>query len=165
MYDIHALINEMGARLESDERYEAMVLLNNLYLQGVSDIWICIALWRVLEKGSFNQWKYLLQYDEFKKENDYLEKQFISIPENKKLEELDRAIGFNRDIDISEEEIEYLNENYIYPSWNNELYYEEAKEEIEYYFMKYHYLNSIPYTLKYLFRGTYERGNADFSFS
>lgn len=154
MKDIHELINELGINLDENERLDAMSILNNLFLNGTSDIWICIALGRILSKGNFNQWKFLLYYDDFIKETDYLENVFIKTSLKDMLKELDCAIGFNRDIDISEEEIEYLNENYIYPSWNNELNYDEFKDDIEYYFMKYHFIDSIPYTLKYLFHGT-----------
>lgn len=155
MNDIHQLINELGAEIEDSDRYDAMMILNNLYQSGISDLWICIALGRILKKGSFYQWKYLLQYDEFVKENDYLEKVFLNTSLRDKLNEIDCAIGFNRDIDISDDEIDYLNENYIYPSLDNELDYEEVKEEIEYYYLKYYFIDSCPYTLKYLFRETH----------
>ena len=155
MNDMHELINELGARLDDYERYDAMMILNSLYQNGYSDLWICIALGRILEKGSFNQWKFLLYYDDFIKENDFLERYFLNISLKDKLKEIDCSIGFNKDIDIPDEEIDYLNENYIYPSWENELNYDDAKDEIEYYYSKYYFLDSIPHTLKYLFRGTH----------
>ena len=149
MYNIHELINEYGARLEEEERLEAMVILNNLYLSGYSDIWVCLALSRIINKGSFTQWKYLLNFDDFIRENNYLEKEFTSRTAKDKLNELDRAIAYNRDIKITSEEIDYLSDNLIYPSWNDEFEFNDFKDEIEYWYMKYVFIDFAPYLLKF----------------
>lgn len=153
MNTIHELINELGARLNEEERYEAMLIFNNLYLNGFSDLWVCIALYRIIQKGTFNQWKYLLSYDDFLEENDYLEKEYMKLSLKEKIKELDLAIGYNKELKIDDEEVDYLNDYFIYPSMNNQID-EERAEEFDYYYLKYQFLDSIQYQLKYLFRGT-----------
>ncbi len=162
-YTIHELINELGAHLEETDRYDAMMIFNNLYLSGYSDLWICIALERILSKGKFNQWKYLLSFDDFIKENHYLEKEFTRTTLKEKVKELDRAIAFNRELEITDEEIDYLNEVLIYPSFDKDFNYEDYKDEIDYWYMKYYFSDSIYYTLKFLFHGTNEAGKCKFS--
>lgn len=149
MYNIHELINQLGARLNEEEQLEAMFILNNLYLTGYSDIWVCIALSRIMKKGDFNQWKYLLKFNDFINENDCLEKEFKRNSLKEKLRDLDRAIAYNKDIKITGEEIDYLNENLIYPSWDNDFNFNDYKDEIEYWYMKYYFLDFAPYYLKF----------------
>lgn len=149
MYNIHELINELGARLNEEEQLEAMFILNNLYLTGYSDIWVCIALSRIMKKGDFNQWKYLFKFNDFINENNRLEKEFKSNSLKEKLSDLDRAIAYNNAIKITGEEIDYLNENLIYPSWDNDFNFNDYKDEIEYWYMKYYFLDFAPYYLKF----------------
>ena len=155
MYNIHELINQLGARLDEEEQLEAMYILNNLYLSGYSDIWVCIALGRILNKGSFTQWKYLLNFDDFIRENNYLEKKFMSSTLKIKLDELDRAIAYNREIKITLEETDYLNDNLIYPSWNSDFDFNDYKDEIEYWYMKYVFIDFAPYLLKFEYKSKF----------
>ena len=152
MYNIHELINQLGARLDEEEQLEAMYLLNNLYLSGYSDVWVCIALSRILTKGSFSQWKYLLNFDDFIRETNYLEKEFMNSTLKNKLDELDRAIAYNGEIKITLEETDYLNENLIFPSWNSDFDFNDYKEEIEYWYMKYVFIDFAPYLLKFEYK-------------
>ena len=50
MKDIHDFINELGTRLEEKDKEEARMILNQLYLDGYDDLFICIALIRVLAR-------------------------------------------------------------------------------------------------------------------
>lgn len=153
MNTIHELINELGARLNEEERYEATIIFNNLYLNGFSDLWICIALYRIIQKGSFNQWKYLLSFDDFLEENDYLENEYMKLSLEDKIKDLDLALGYNKDLKITNEEVDYIYDYFIYPNSINDIE-EERKEEFDYYYLKYQFLDSIQYVLKYLFRRT-----------
>lgn len=72
MKDIHELINELGARLDEKQRYEAMMILNQMFLDGYDDLFICIALIRVLSRDDFNRNRYLFSYQPFIDETNQL---------------------------------------------------------------------------------------------
>ena len=160
MNTIHDMINELGARLDDDERLDAMMVYNDLYLNGRSELWICIALARILNLGRFVELKGLLFSDSFIDENTYLESEFNKTTLKSKLHEVDCSIAFNRTIDISDSEIDYINDILINPSFVDEFKYTDYKEEIEYCYLKYYFLESINYLLK-LNRGTSECGFCD----
>lgn len=65
MKDIHELINELGARLDEKQRYEAMMILNQMFLDGYDDLFICIALIKVLARDDFDRNRYLFSYQPF----------------------------------------------------------------------------------------------------
>lgn len=79
MKDIHTLINELGARLNDEDRDEARIILNYLYLDGYDDLFICIALIKVLERGDFKRNKYLFSYQPFLNEINDLKNKFKNI--------------------------------------------------------------------------------------
>ena len=141
---VHNFINELGAQLNDFERNEARLILNDLYLNGRDDYWICIAFKRILGKGSFLQWKYLLNYEPFIKENDSIYNEYVTeMTLHKMLKELDCYCGFCWDSickDMSAEDdanIETLSQLSI---GCEEYKLTNFKDIIEYYFFKY-YLN------------------------
>ena len=110
---IHNYINELGTKLSDYERDDARFILNYLYLNGRDDYWICIAFIRILGKGNFSQWKYLLNYDPFIKETDEIYRYYIkNMKPYERLKELDSYCGFGWDSerfkDISEEDDDNL---------------------------------------------------------
>lgn len=87
MKDIHKLINELGARLDEKQRYEAMMLLNQMFLDGYDDLFICIALIRVLARDDFDRNRYLFSYQPFIDEVNQLKSKF------KKVNRLNKDFG------------------------------------------------------------------------
>lgn len=147
---VHDLINEYGARLDEYEKDDARMILNQLYLDGYDDYWICIALTRILDKGSFSQWKYLLKYDDFIKENDF----FYNYEKDTSLTNMLNILGDF--VAYSLISIPYKEENDIMFMYNTLTCLNPTddinryKNPIEYYYYKY-YLSAenIYYTLKY----------------
>lgn len=140
---VHNYINELGTKLNDNERDEARLMLNDLYLNGRDDYWICIAFKRILGKGSFSQWKYLLKYEPFIKENDSIYNEYVAeMSIHSRLKELDSYCGFCWDSickDMSaedEENIEILSQLSIGCDERHTL--TNFKDIIEYYFFKYY---------------------------
>lgn len=79
MKDIHALINELGARLSENEKEEAIMILNQMYLNGYDDLFICIALIRVLGRDDFIRNSYLFGYQPFLDEVEELKQAFLKV--------------------------------------------------------------------------------------
>ena len=84
MKDLHALINELGARLDEDEKEEAMMILNQLYIAGYDDLFICIALIRILAREDFYRNSYLFGYQPFLDEVNKLKIKFIKVKDFRK---------------------------------------------------------------------------------
>ena len=84
MKDLHELINELGARLDEDEKEEAMMILNQLYLDGYDDLFICIALIRILAREDFYRNCYLFSYQPFIDEVNKLKIKFIKVKDFRK---------------------------------------------------------------------------------
>lgn len=157
---VHNFINELGAQLNEDEKDMARMILNDLFLNGRDDCWICIALIRILGKGSFSQWKYLLQYQPFIEENDWLYNEYLRIPLADRLKEIDLSIGFCEElfIDLDEEDennVEVLAELSIDRNKVSNL--DSYRDIIDYYFFKV-YLNPkyIRYVLELMYRNDKE---------
>jgi len=142
---VHNYINELGAQLSDFERDEARLILNDLFLSGRDDCWICIALIRILGKGSFTQWKYLLMYEPFIEETDIIYNLCKKTRVEKKLKELDFYCGYIGEEyfkGLSEEDdnnLEILADMSI--SEDRISNYEPFKEVINYYFYRF-YLNA-----------------------
>lgn len=140
---VHNYINELGAKLSNYERDDARLILNDLFLNGRDDYWICIAFIRILGKGSFSQWKYLLNYEPFIKETDAIYKYYIKdMKPYERLKELDNYCAFGWDSerfkDISEDDDEnlYILVNELLDEDKNTL--NDYSDIIDYYFYKYY---------------------------
>lgn len=79
MKDIHELINELGARLNEEEKYDAMMILNQMYLDGYDDVFICIALIKIVVRDDFERNKYLFAYQPFLDEVKTLRDKFKKV--------------------------------------------------------------------------------------
>ena len=157
MKDIHSLINELGASLNENDKYEAMMILNNLYLSGYSDLFICIAFIRVLEREDFNKNRYLFSYEPFINEVNILKDKFIKIDTSAK----DSAVcSFYNSSSPNNNDCALIDEY-------NELFNNSDDEEIiqnylDYLYMKYCFalevVNSNIRSYKKIFRGTNDSG-------
>ena len=142
---VHNYINELGAQLNNFEREDARIILNDLILSGRDDYWICIALIRILGKGNFSQWKYLLKYDPFIEETDIIYNLCKKTRVEKKLKELDFYSGYIGDEmfkGLSDEDntnLEILADMAI--SDDKISNYETFREIVDYYFFRF-YLNA-----------------------
>lgn len=137
---VHSYINELGSSLDELERDDARMILNDLYLNGRDDYWICFALIRIMGKGSFSKWKYLLYYDDFIKENDYLYKDYVSMSITEKENLLSEIYAYCSDTDAfknlspeEEEELDFISNLFDC----DEEYLNQYKDTIEYYYFKY----------------------------
>ena len=79
MKDLHSLINELGARFNENDKEEAMMILNQMFLDGYDDLFICIALIRVLARNDFERNRYLFCYQPFIDEVNELKIKFIKV--------------------------------------------------------------------------------------
>ena len=77
--DLHTLINELGARLNDEDKLEAIMILNQLYLDGYDDLFISIALIRILAREDFDRNRYLFSYQPFIDEVNKLKFRFIKV--------------------------------------------------------------------------------------
>ena len=157
MKDIHSLINELGASINEDDKYEAMMILNHLYLSGYSDLFICIALIKVLERKDFNRNRYLFNYEPFIDEVNNLKDIFIKTKSSTKDSEL---CAFYGSFSANDADIALIDEY-------NELYNNSDDEEViqnylDYLYMKYCFalevLNNNIRNYKKIFRETNDPG-------
>lgn len=164
MKDIHSLINELGASLNENDKYEAMLILNNLYLSGYSDLFICIAFIRVLEREDFNKNRYLFSYEPFINEVNALKEKFIKTNSTSK----DFAVCAFYDSSSANDTDRALIDEY------NELYNNSDDEEsiqkyLDYLYMKYCFaldvVNNNIRNYKKIFRGTNDPGFCNFAVS
>lgn len=131
-------ICELGAQLNDFERNDARMILNDLSLNGRDDYWICIAFIRILGKGSFSQWKYLLNYEPFIKENDWLYDTYEKKTLKEKIQDLDLYVGYGaKDVNFTDEESNDLTILYDISTSNN-VDLNDYKDFINYYFYKFY---------------------------
>ena len=134
MKDIHSLINELGTRLDEIDKVEAMMILNQLYLDGYDDIFICIALIKVLSKEDFNRNRYLFCYQPFIDEVNNLKIKFKKVSDFTK--DIEVCAVYNSSGDILKDYDRALIDEY------NELFNNSDNEEgkqlfLDYLYMKY----------------------------
>ena len=162
MKDIHSLINELGASLNENDKYEAMMILNNLYLSGYSDLFICIAFIRVLGRKEFNKNRYLFSYEPFISEVNALKDKFIKANSTSK----DFAVCAFYDSSSANDTDRALIDEY------NELFNNSDDEEaihnyLDYLYMKYCFalevVNNNIRNYKKIFRGTNDPGFRNFA--
>lgn len=162
MKDIHSLINELGASINEDDKYEAMMILNHLYLSGYSDLFICIALIKVLERKDFNRNRFLFSYEPFIDEVNNLKDKFIKTKSSIKDSEL---CAFYGSFSANDTDIALIDEY-------NELYNNSDDEEViqnylDYLYMKYCFalevLNNNIGNYKKIFRETNDPGFWNFA--
>ena len=164
MKDLHSLINELGARLNEDDKVEAMMILNELYLTGYDDLWICIALIRVLARDDFKRNIYLFGYDDFIAEVNELKRKFS------KTKRLHKDFDICAIYDSSYDNLSELDRAQI--DEYSELFNETEDEEVisnylDYLYMKYCFsysdiLNCNLRKYKKIFYGTNEGGFREF---
>lgn len=164
MKDLHSLINELGARLNEEDKEEAIMILNQLYLNGYDDLFICIALIRVLAREDFYRNSYLFSYQPFLDETNELKEKY------KRLNELHKDMQvyyvYNSSGDTLRENDRALIDEY------NELFNETDDEEVkqnylDYLYMKYCFsfveiMNCNIEKYKKIILGTNEGGFQDF---
>ena len=165
MKDIHSLINELGARLLNEEdKIEAMMILNQLYLDGYDDLFISIALISVLQREDFNRNRYLFSYQPFLDEINTLKRKYLKIKDINK--DLEICAVYNTSGDVINEYDRALIDEY------NELFNNSDDEEVkhnylDYLYMKYCFsyseiMNNNVIKYKKIFYGTNEGGIRDF---
>jgi len=157
MKDIHSLINELGTSLKEDDKYEAMMILNNLYLSGYSDLFICIAFIRVLEREDFNKNRYLFSYEPFIEEINILQDKFNKTNNSFKDSQVCAFYDSSSANDTDRALIDEYNELY-----NNSDDEEVIHNYLDYLYMKYCFalevVNSNIRSYKKIFRGTNDSG-------
>lgn len=165
MKDLHELINEMGARLNESNRYDAMMILNQMYLDGFDDLFICIALIKVIVRDEFEKNKYLFSYQPFLDEVNALRDKFNKV----KILNKDFAICAVYDSagDVINDNDRALIDEYgeICNTYEDE---DVKNNYLDYLYMKYCFsyseiLNCNMKAYKKIIRGTNESGNRVFS--
>ncbi len=164
MYSIHSLINELGARLDEEERIDAMMVLNNLFLRGYSDLWICIALIKIMVRQDYFRDKYLLSFESFIDEVSKLEKKFNKLNDITKDTELSYFYdGSDRLLTVQDRaQIDEYSE--LFNEFGST---EEVNDFLDYLYMKYIFsyseiLNCNIEKYKFLLHGNSVAGNRDF---
>lgn len=165
MKDIHELINELGARLDENQRYEAMMILNQMFLDGYDDLFICIALIKVLARGDFDRNRYLFSYQPFIDEINQLKIKYI------KVNRLNKDFAINAVYESSGYVINDSDRAQIdeYSElFNNSDDEKEIQNYLDYLYLKYCFsyteiLNCNINQYKKIIRGTNEGGNRVFS--
>ena len=141
MKTLHNLINEIGARaLTDEEKEDARMILNNLALCGYSDLWICIALIKILKNDSFNNYKYLLDYQPFIDEVNEEENKFNTISSTNKGIELSFVEDGNDDV-LNDTDLEQID---LYSDmFNDNLYQDEIDDYLDYLYMRFVYMYDL----------------------
>ena len=166
MKDIHELINELGARLDEKQRYEAMMLLNQMFLDGYDDLFICIALIKVLARDDFDRNRYLFSYQPFLDEIAKLKIKY------EKVDRLNKDFGICAVYEssgnvISDNDRALIDEyNELFNNSDDE---ESIQKYLDYLYMKYCFalevVNNNIRNYKKIFRGTNDPGFCNFAVS
>lgn len=132
MKDLHALINELGARLNEEDKEEAMMILNQMFLDGYDDLFIAIALIRVLAREDFSRNRYLFSYQPFIDEVNQLKIKFLKKTDFNK--DCEICAIYNSAGDILKENDRALIDEY------NELFNNSEDEEVKHNYLDYLYM-------------------------
>ena len=132
--DLHALINELGACLEDEDKIDAMIILNQLYLDGYDDLFICIALIRVLAREDFSRNRFLFGYQPFLDEVNKLKVKFRNIKDVNKDLEICAVYNSSGDVLSAEDRAQIDEYNELF---NNSEDREILDSYLDYLYMKY----------------------------